>query len=39
MGDFDRQEGKISLVMGDNSNMEVKISQVEPGRLPGLYLE
>jgi hypothetical protein len=28
MGDFDRHEGKISLVMGDNLNMDVKISQV-----------
>jgi hypothetical protein len=32
MGDFDRQEGKISLVMGDNFNMEVKISQVGGAR-------
>jgi hypothetical protein len=28
MGDFDRQEGKIALARGDNSNMEVKIPQV-----------
>jgi hypothetical protein len=28
MGDFDLHEAKISLVMGDNFNMEVKISQV-----------